>query len=841
MKFTLTNYQDKAVSEVLEALDEARGRFAKKGRLTGISLTAVTGAGKTVMATAALEAMLFGNDQGVEPTPDLTVLWLTDDPSLNEQTRRKMLVASDRIAAKQLVTIDERLDQRTLDPSTIYFLNIHKLGRGATNYIKTGDRRRFSLWDIIRQTIRERGENFLLIVDEAHRGTSAGANGDRNTIASQLMSGDPAHGVPPAPVVLGISATPERFNQSVTSAGRLLDPVEVDVDEVRKSGLIKDLISLSFPTETQPGDATLVEQAVADLREFDEKWSDYTSSRELAAVRPVLVVQVAAGVSESDLRGLLDTIHGAWEGLDPIAIGHAFQEHARLDLGNDRIVRYVAPQDIQDDPHLRVVLFKEALTTGWDCPRAEVMVSLRRATDHTYIAQLIGRMVRTPLARRISASELLNSVSLYLPHFDADSVNRVIEGLKAGDDQVASEITTNAVVCKRNPDVPDSVWSTIGAVPTYTRPSKTHRNELARLSAFAQLLATTGVDKDAPKKAREHVVHTMEREANRLGSWLTDEIAQLTRLDFQTRTVSSFLAGEDDGDEYEGGSGNTVERSREVSARNIEDLYRQAQRRFGDGAGQWYWNAICDRQETAGEEVDASLAKVRVAALSHDPAAVEAVHRAAAELISTWRAEHHSKIATLSDDDRDRIYAIFQQSRSPEQVSPIFPDDINVSAPEGTRQHPRHIYAAKDRKFPSIFNDWEQAVLDARLPLSVAWYRNPSAGSRAIGVPYTMGGEAKTMYPDFVFFRETDDGVVADLVDPHDPSRSDTGPKWLGLADYAAKHKDLLGQVLAVIKSADDDLMWALDLRVGNVREQLAKASTEAAVRALFKEYGGKL
>ena len=125
MKFTLTNYQDQAVSEVLEALDEARVRFAKKGRLTAISLTAVTGAGKTVMATAALEAMLFGNDQGIHPTPDLTVLWLTDDPSLNEQTRRKMLVASDRIAAKQVVTVGERLDQKTLNAGTIYFLNIH--------------------------------------------------------------------------------------------------------------------------------------------------------------------------------------------------------------------------------------------------------------------------------------------------------------------------------------------------------------------------------------------------------------------------------------------------------------------------------------------------------------------------------------------------------------------------------------------------------------------------------------------------------------------------------------------------------------------------------------------
>ena len=59
-----------------------------------------------------------------------------------------------------------------------------------------------------------------------------------------------------------------------------------------------------------------------------------------------------------------------------------------------------------------MVLFKEALTTGWDCPRAEVMLSFRSAQDYTYIAQLIGRMVRTPLARRIATDDVLNTLSL---------------------------------------------------------------------------------------------------------------------------------------------------------------------------------------------------------------------------------------------------------------------------------------------------------------------------------------------------------------------------------------------------------------------------------------------
>ena len=121
--------------------------------------------------------------------------------------------------------------------------------------------------------------------------------------------------------------------------------------------------------------------------------------------------------------------------MDGNAIGHAFQEHTALNLGTQS-VRYIAPQDIQDDPYLRVVLFKEALTTGWDCPRAEVMASLRSAQDYTYIAQLIGRIVRTPLARRIASDDVLNTVALYLPYFDEEQVAEVIKGLESEDSKL---------------------------------------------------------------------------------------------------------------------------------------------------------------------------------------------------------------------------------------------------------------------------------------------------------------------------------------------------------------------------------------------------------------------
>ncbi|HRD52564.1 MAG TPA: hypothetical protein PKY96_07945, partial [Flavobacteriales bacterium] len=102
-------------------------------------------------------------------------------------------------------------------------------------------------------------------------------------------------------------------------------------------------------------------------------------------------------------------------------IVHCFQDKEEIEYGG-RIIRRIEASRIQETREVKVVLFKTALTTGWDCPRAEVMMSFRRAQDTTSIAQLIGRMIRTPLARRIDSDEVLNTVELFLPHYDSDSL-----------------------------------------------------------------------------------------------------------------------------------------------------------------------------------------------------------------------------------------------------------------------------------------------------------------------------------------------------------------------------------------------------------------------------------
>ena len=105
MKFTLKDYQTDAVRDALANLQMAREDWhGKNSRKSAFSLTAVTGAGKTVMAAAAFEALFHGNDElDFDADPGAVVIWFSDDPSLNEQTRFRLLEASDRIQYNDMV------------------------------------------------------------------------------------------------------------------------------------------------------------------------------------------------------------------------------------------------------------------------------------------------------------------------------------------------------------------------------------------------------------------------------------------------------------------------------------------------------------------------------------------------------------------------------------------------------------------------------------------------------------------------------------------------------------------------------------------------------------------
>ncbi len=229
----------------------------------------------------------------------------------------------------------------------------------------------------------------------------------------------------------------------------------------------------------------------------------------------------AGEVTATELTEAIQAIEAEVDGLGPSAFAHAFPDAGVLELAG-RKVRHLAPADIDRDPHVLVVFFKESLNTGWDCPRAEVMMSYRPALDATYIAQLVGRMVRTPLARRIEKDESLNAVSLYLPHYDRSNVGKVVEKLTGRDDEdvpIDVEDAANITACRCFwIDAP--TWRPTRLRGAHRGPTQDHRED-ARRRAPPRLQGATRTEEI--EAAPENVDDLFRAGRRRLREGLRDE------------------------------------------------------------------------------------------------------------------------------------------------------------------------------------------------------------------------------------------------------------------------------------------------------------------------------
>lgn len=370
------------------------------------------------------------------------ILWLSDSPSLNEQTMKRFDRATDLLnGATAMRTIGPEFarNHQKLMPGRVYFLNRQLLSaRGRLANEVEGGR---TFYDVLSDTIEDPDIHLFLFIDEAHRGLGSDATSDtaNKAIYAKLIDGQDGKN-PPMPAVVGISATPERFNAAMSGRKNrdIKAPVNVPVSKVRDSGLIKDIIELRTPkkaTDTKHQDLT---QACVRLARASKHWKEYCAEHGIAPVTPLMVVQVEDKVSEATLEALCAQIHKTLPWLKTAdCFANVFGEHEDIETPAGKIP-YCPPEDVTERTEIRVLFAKDAISTGWDCPRAEVIYSRRKRSDPTYIAQLIGRMIRTPLARRVDAVEELNTVACYLPEYDAQTVQLVVDRLKEDNIPVAA-------------------------------------------------------------------------------------------------------------------------------------------------------------------------------------------------------------------------------------------------------------------------------------------------------------------------------------------------------------------------------------------------------------------
>lgn len=672
MKFTLKDYQEDAVKDVLERLKKARRRWHDDGDKHAFSLTATTGAGKTVMAAAVFEALFYGNDDfNFEADPGAVVIWFSDDPSLNVQSLWRLQEASDKLTISDLVTIENTFNRDSLEPGKVYFLNTQKLGKNSL--LVRGhdagdgssdpqlrimpDMRSFTIWDIIQNTIENPDLTLYLVLDEAHRGMkeSRATNGySRPTIVKQLINGTGS--VPGIPVVWGISATVDRFNKAMEGArGRdTLSNVVVDSKKVQDSGLLKDTIILDVPDETGDFSTVLLRRGTDKLKEISEAWATYAKQQgEATIVLPLMVLQVPNSPNPNEIGQALDTIFERWPELEHDCVANVLGEHQTEAFGS-HAVRYIEPQRVQESTWVRILIAKDAISTGWDCPRAEVMVSFRAATDKTHITQLLGRMVRTPLARRIPGNDRLNSVDCLLPRFDKKSVTEVVNALmsggESGEDLPIRRILINAREMKPNPAVPEEVWTKLLSLPSQTLPKRQSR-PVKRLTALAHELAADDLLPDAGQKAHAEMHKVLDgaqaeyaKEIQKARQSVLEVEGKSVKTDMQTNkmTFDDFLEAAD----Y------VV----------IEDAYKRAGRIISPDLATTYSEHLAAQIDSDDEEEALIDAHTTVAALGLVPAIKDRLEAQAEKLANEWLTKHKSTIKKLTDERQEAYREIREMS-----------------------------------------------------------------------------------------------------------------------------------------------------------------------------------
>ncbi len=831
MKLALKEFQEDTVKKLVKSIRQTK-YLAKDGDPQAIVLSSPTGSGKTVMVAALIESIFQGSDE-IMAEPNAVFLWLSDQPELNEQSRRKIASASSRLRDADLVVIDSDFDQETFEGGKVYFLNTQKLGKDKNLVKVKADNRHYTIWETIQKTQDILNDKFYLIIDEAHRGMnqSARESNAAKTIVQQFVFGN--NELPAIQLILGVSATPKRFQDLLHNTrhyqARVQHPVTVNPEDVTASGLLKDQIVLYHPVEDQANDWSLLAAAVRQWLKMRDKWNAYAQSQNTATVKPIMVIQVEDGnsnsntISRTSISQIIKILEEEGGLIQEDELAHSFQDDKPLTIGNHKI-RKIEASRIQDDDKVKFVLFKMSLTTGWDCPRAEVMMSFRKANDYTLIAQLIGRMVRTPLARRIENQDFLNSVSLYLPHFNQEGLSQVIKNLQSdpeivppidmveGAEQVTLYRSTEHTAC----------FDVLQALPSYRVERIRKTSDTRRLMRLARLLtAIHNLDPDALGKAKQLILATLKSEIERLQKDDKDFAEKLSgchEIAIQSVTVDQGKWTSIVGDEEK----------IPLSDANIEQLFQRAGQRLGEGLHIEYWKEHYDANNPQRPKLELFLAL-------QQQSVWETLEKQSLQKFNDLLKQNHSKIGKLSSSEREKYNKLKVVAKDPEAIDWELPDEIIVNQSASAKEWDKHLYLSESGNYSTVLNSWEKLVIDTEIAKQevVTWLRNEDRKQWSFCLPYEYRGNIQPMFPDFLIIRQQANGFIIDILEPHSHNLPDNTEKAVALAKFASKHGDQFGRI-ELIRIVGNQIK-RLDVNDESNRQKVLAVSSNQHLDLLFQ------
>lgn len=354
----LFDFQERAVLKLLELTSCSKKQV--------ITVKAPTGSGKTIILLKFIDNYLFSSSKKT------AFIWLCPGRGdLEEQSRRKMLRLLKNRRAQNLT---EALAEGFSDGSTT-FINWELVTKIGNKAVAEGERK--NLFDCIKDAHRNK-INFIIIIDEEHSNNTYKA---QNVI--DVFSAD---------FIIRMSATASKNSR--------YEFYEIDEHDVIDSGLITKAI---YVNEGMQSSQEIGNDYDYLLDLADKKRKEILQNYILIErnINPLVLIQFP--------NGYPDTIAQVEKKLEEM--GYTY--------GNGMVSKWMSedrrdlPDNLTDnDASPAFLLMKQAISTGWDCPRAKILVKLREGMNEQFEIQTIGRIRRMPEARHYD-DDLLDFCFVY--------------------------------------------------------------------------------------------------------------------------------------------------------------------------------------------------------------------------------------------------------------------------------------------------------------------------------------------------------------------------------------------------------------------------------------------
>lgn len=364
-------YQQKAVKKIVENSLEY---LNDKDNFVMV-FHAPTGSGKTVMMADALSKIV----KSPERKQPLAFVWISVN-TLHEQSKESLDTYFNQERLLTCIGISD-INNKQIHENEILFVNWESLNKEKNLFIRDNERDE-NLSKVVENT-KEEGRDVILIIDESHRGAKTVKAGELIDIIEPKLT-------------IEVSATPKETPSDIR--------VKVNIEDVIAEEMIKEEILINLGLEQAESNEDVVNTAIKKRNALEKAYK-----AEGSTINPLLLVQIP-NKSFADTRNPEDMIvdilhqHGITEENGKLAI---WLSATSKDLDKDEIKR--------NDSKIEVLVFKQAIALGWDCPRASILLLQREWNNENYEfnIQTLGRIMRMPEHHYYSEHPELNKGYIY--------------------------------------------------------------------------------------------------------------------------------------------------------------------------------------------------------------------------------------------------------------------------------------------------------------------------------------------------------------------------------------------------------------------------------------------